>query len=160
MPRLWPVWMAEYICAILFSRIRFLIAEVPSMISCAATRPEPSFSLQSVCEITAISDSDSIERTISFSAAGNTSTTRSMVFAAELVCRVPKTRWPVSAAVSARRMVSRSRNSPTRIASGSSRSAARSALLNDSVCGPTSRWLTRHFFDSWTNSIGSSTVST
>jgi hypothetical protein len=23
MPRLWPVWIAEYICAILFSRIRF-----------------------------------------------------------------------------------------------------------------------------------------
>src|SRR3989475_4461002 len=37
-----------------------------------------------------------------------------MVFAAELVCRVPNTRWPVSAAVSARRMVSRSRSSPDR----------------------------------------------
>ena len=55
-------------------------------------------------------------------------------------------------------MVSRSRISPTRIASGSSRSAERSALLKLSVCGPTSRWLIRHFFDSWTNSIGSSTV--
>lgn len=33
---------------------------------------------------------------------------RSMVLAAELVCRVANTRWPVSAAVSARRMVSRS----------------------------------------------------
>jgi len=36
--------------------------------------------LHSVCEITPISDSDSIARTISFSAAGNTSTTRSIVF--------------------------------------------------------------------------------
>src|SRR5487761_1979817 len=56
------------------------------------------------------------------------------------------------------RMVSRSRISPTRITSGSSRSALRSALLKDRVCGPTSRWLIRHFFDSCTNSIGSSMV--
>ena len=82
---------------------------------------------------------------MSFSAAGNTSTTRSMVLAALEVCSVPNTRWPVSAAVSARRMVSRSRISPTRIASGSSRSAERSALAKLSVCGPTSRWLIRHF---------------
>ena len=33
-----------------------------------------------------------IARTISFSSAGNTSTTRSMVLAAELVCKVPNTR--------------------------------------------------------------------
>ena len=31
-----PVWIAEYICAILFSRIRLRIAGVPTMISCAA----------------------------------------------------------------------------------------------------------------------------
>src|SRR5258708_282517 len=42
--------------------------------------------------------------------------------------------------------------------SGSSRSALRSALLNDNVCGPTSRWLIRHFLLSCTNSIGSSTA--
>ena len=160
MPMALPVWIAEYICAILFSRIRLRIAAVPSMISCAATRPEPSLVLQSVCEITPISDSESIARTISFSAAGNTSTIRSTVLAALEVCSVPNTRWPVSAAVSARRIVSRSRISPTRIASGSSRSAERSALAKLSVCGPTSRWLIRHFFDSCTNSIGSSTVST
>src|SRR4030095_2612231 len=41
---------------------------------------------------------------------------------------------------------------------GSSRSAARSAFGNDSVCGPSSRWLIRHFFDSCMNSIGSSIV--
>ena len=160
MPTDCPVWMDEYICAILFSRIRLRMAEVPIMISCAATRPEPSLSLHSVCEITATSDSDSIARTISFSAAGKTSTMRSTVLAAELVCSVPNTRWPVSAAVRARRMVSRSRISPTSTASGSSRSAERSALAKDSVCGPTSRWLTRHFLLSCTNSMGSSTVST
>ena len=108
--------------------------------------------------MTALSDSDSIARTMSFSAAGKTSTIRSMVLAAEDVCSVPNTRWPVSAAVSARRIVSRSRSSPTRMMSGSSRSALRSALLNESVCGPTSRWLISERLDSCTNSIGSSTV--
>src|SRR5687767_7424491 len=158
MPIWRPVWIAEYICAILFSRIRLRMAGVPIMISCAAQRPEPSLVLSRVCEITARIDSDSIARTISFSAAGNTSTMRSMVFAADEVCSVPNTRWPVSAPERARRMVSRSRISPTRITSGSSRSALRSALAKDSVCGPTSRWLIRHFFDSCTNSIGSSMV--
>ena len=128
------------------------------MISCTATRPLPSFSFSSACEMTATSDSDSMARTISFSAPGNTSTTRSMALAADDVCRVPNTRWPVSAAVSARRIVSRSRNSPTSTTSGSSRSAERSALLNDSVCGPTSRWLITHLRGSCTNSIGSSIV--
>jgi hypothetical protein len=42
--------------------------------------------------------------------------------------------------------------------SGSSRSAARSASLNESVCVCTSRWLTRHSLFSCTNSIGSSIV--
>ena len=69
---------------------------------------------------------------------------RSMVFAAELVCSVPNTRWPVSAAVRASRIVSRSRISPTRITSGSSRSAERSASPKPRVCRWTSRWLTRH----------------
>src|SRR5216117_4045567 len=131
MPICRPVWIAEYICAILFSRIRLRIAGVPIMISCAAQRPAPSLVLRSVCEITARIDSESIARTISFSAAGNTSTMRSMVFAADEVCSVPNTRWPVSAPVSARRIVSRSRISPTRITSGSSRSALRSALRED-----------------------------
>ena len=115
MPAACEVWIAEYICATLFSRIRLRIAGDPTMISCAATRPWPSLVLSSVCEITATIDSDSIARTMSFSAAGNTSMMRSTVFAAELVCSVAKTRWPVSAAVSARRIVSRSRISPTRM---------------------------------------------
>ena len=158
MPIAWPVCIAEYICGTLASRIRLRIAGVQIMISCAATRPVPSLVLSSACEITARSDSDNIARTISFSSAGNTSMIRSMVLAAELVCSVPNTRWPVSAADIARRMVSRSRISPTRITSGSSRSALRRAFWNDRVCGPTSRWLIRHFLLSCTNSIGSSTV--
>ena len=87
---------------------------VAIMISCAATRPPPT-RLSSDCEITARNDSDSIERTIGFSPAGNTSMMRSTVLAADEVCSVPNTRWPVSAAVSARRMVSMSRISPTRM---------------------------------------------
>ena len=38
MPAAWPVWIDEYICAILPSRIRLRIAGVPIMISCAAIR--------------------------------------------------------------------------------------------------------------------------
>ena len=52
---------------------------------------------------------------------------RSIVDGALCVCSVPNTRWPVSAAVSAVPIVSRSRISPTRITSGSWRSAARRA---------------------------------
>ena len=52
---------------------------------------------------------------------------RSTVEGASCVCRVAKTRWPVSAAVSAVPIVSRSRISPRRITSGSWRSAPRRA---------------------------------
>src|SRR5690554_7765235 len=93
MPMEPPVWIDEYIWAILSSRIRFRIAGVPIMISWAAIRPPPIFFIR-VWEITACRDSDSMERTMDFSSAGNTSTTRSMVLAAEVVCRVPNTRWP------------------------------------------------------------------
>ncbi|MNG11119.1 hypothetical protein D3C84_946310 [compost metagenome] len=139
------------------SRIRLRIADVPSMISWAAMRPPPTF-FTSVWDTTASSDSESIERTIDFSSPGNTSTTRSMVLAADVVCSVPNTRWPVSAAVNARRMVSRSRISPTRITSGSSRNAERKAVAKLRVSRWTSRWLIRHLRGSWTNSIGSSMV--
>ena len=47
------------------------------------------------------------------------------------VCRVDRTRCPVSAAVIASEIVSKSRISPTMITSGSSRSAARSAVANE-----------------------------
>ena len=57
---------------------------------------------------------------------------------------VANTRWPVSAAVSAVEIVSRSRISPTRITSGSWRSAARSASAKLVASDPISRWLTMH----------------
>ena len=138
MPNALPVWIAEYICATLSSRIKFRIAEVPRIISWAAIRPPVAF-FSSVCDTTACSDSDNMERTIDFSAAGKTSITLSIVLAAEVVCSVPNTRCPVSAAVNARRMVSRSRISPTSTISGSSRSADRNASAKPRVWRCTSR---------------------
>ena len=89
---------------------------------------------------------------------GNTSIIRSMVCGQSWVCRVAKTRWPVSAAVSAVWMVSRSRISPTRMTSGSWRRTDLSARLNDLVSAPTSRWLMMHDLCRWRNSMGSSMV--
>src|SRR5215472_4831444 len=63
---------------------------------------------------------------------------RSMPWAGVLVCRVAKTRWPVSAAVRADSIVATSRISPTRMTSGSSRRQARSPLAKDRVSMPTS----------------------
>ena len=83
---------------------------------------------------------------------------RSMVCGVSCVCSVANTRWPVSAAVIAVEIVSRSRISPTRITSGSWRSAAFSASAKLFASAPTSRWLTMHFLWRWTNSIGSSIV--
>ena len=68
------------------------MAGVPSMISCAATRPEPSLVLSNIWLITPTKDSDNMERTISFSSGGNTSMMRSTVLAALEVCRVPNTK--------------------------------------------------------------------
>ena len=59
-----------------------------------------------------------------------------------LVCSVPNTTWPVSAAVIAVSIVSRSRISPTRITSGSCRKARLIASAKDGTSTPTSRWLT------------------
>ena len=141
-----PVWIAEYICATLFSRIRLRIAGVPIMISCAATRPVPSLVLQQRLRDHRAqrlrqhrADHLLLRRREHVDDAVDGLGGRARCAA----CRTPGGRS--RAAVSARRIVSRSRISPTRMTSGSSRSALRSALENDSVCGPTSRWLIRHF---------------
>jgi hypothetical protein len=60
---------------------------------------------------------------------------RLSVVAASLVCMVPITRWPVSLALMAISIVSRSRSSPITITSGSSRRAPLSAVLKRLVCG-------------------------
>src|SRR3954454_887050 len=63
-------------------------------------------------------------RTCSCCAGGKTSMMRSIVEGALCVGSVPKTRWPVSAAVSAVEIVVRSRISATRITSGAWRTPA------------------------------------
>jgi len=83
-----PVCMEEYICAILPSRIRFRMRRADHDL--VRGRAPPPVRLSSVCEITARSDSDNIERTMSFSSPGNTSTMRSMVLAQSwyAACRI------------------------------------------------------------------------
>ena len=83
---------------------------------------------------------------------------RSIVWTESLVCMVASTRWPVSAMVRAKEMLSRSRISPTITTSGSSRTTAWRAVSNDSVSVPTSRWLTAASLLVCTYSIGSSMV--
>src|SRR5918993_1309981 len=89
---------------------------------------------------------------------GNTSMMRLIVDDAELVCSVPNVRWPVSAMRSAASTVSRSRVSPISTTSGSSRSAARRALVKLWVSLCTSRWLTMQPLCWCRYSIGSSMV--
>ena len=71
---------------------------------------------------------------------------------------MPKTRWPVSAACMAALNVSRSRISPTRMMSGSCRTACFSAVSQSITSMPTSRWLMMHLSSLNVNSIGSSIV--
>ena len=75
-----------------------------------------------------------------------------------MVCSVENTRCPVSAAVIAVDIVSRSRISPTSITSGSCRSAALRAAAYESVSFPTSRCATIERRLECRYSIGSSSV--
>jgi len=75
-----------------------------------------------------------------------------------VVCKVASTKWPVSAAVIAAEIVSRSRISPTRMTSGSWRSTRLSAAAKLWVSSPTSRWFTYAFLLRCMNSMGSSSV--
>src|SRR5665647_3502526 len=116
------------------------MAGVAISTSVATTRPGPSDRLHNVWHTMPWIAPASCVRTWACWFGGKTSMMRSTVCAASCVCRVAKTRWPVSAAVRATEIVSRSRISPTRMMSGSCRSTCLSALANDSVSAPTSRW--------------------
>ncbi len=70
---------------------------------------------------------------------GNISIIRSTVWEASIVCSVPNTKCPVSAALIAVDMVSKSRISPTTITSGSWRRACIKAVAKDLVSSPKSR---------------------
>ena len=82
----------------------------------------------------------------------------STVFEASMVCKVDKTKWPVSAASSAISVVSKSRISPIRITLGACRKVARNADGKSLVSYPTSRWLMVEFLCMCKYSIGSSIV--
>ncbi len=74
------------------------------------------------------------------------------------VCNVASTRWPVSAAISAVSMVSKSRISPMTITSGSCRKTCTNASRNERTSVPTSCCTMMLRRLSWTNSTGSSIV--
>src|SRR5581483_221481 len=139
-------------------RMRLAAAFVLTRISRAATRPCLSARCRSCCDTTPRKEVEIIVRTCDCLSDGKTLMIRSTVGPAPLVCSVPMTRIPSSAAVTAMLMVSRSRNSPTRMTSGSSRNAECSAAAKLELCTPISRWLMRQFLRWCTNSIGSSMV--
>src|SRR6266853_5335896 len=126
-PYLAPVWISDWIRKVLLSRMSAAMDGVLIMISKIATRPGLSMRGMSNCEMTACMTVESWMRICSCWLEGKALTTRSIVLAAPVVWSVPKTRWPVSAAVMAASIVSRSRISPTRTTSGSCRSARRRA---------------------------------
>ena len=98
------------------------------VISTAGTR-EPSFLRGRRRWLTTPSrTSESCMRTSSCWCGGKNPRMRSTVCTALTVCRVARTRWPVSAAISAALTVSRSRISPTRMTSGVCRTTAFNAV--------------------------------
>ena len=124
----------------------------------ASTRPLPSargnsFWAKAACNVAAN------WTTMAFCwSAGKTLAIRWMVCTVSGVCRVASTRWPVSAAISAVSIVSRSRISPTTITSGSCRNTWTSASRKLRTSVPTSCWTMMLRRLSWTNSTGSSIV--
>ena len=103
--------------------------------SAATQRPWPSAVGSSVWVTTPWRPIASCARIWPCCAGGKTSMMRSIVCGASCVWSVAKTRWPVSAAVSAVPIVSMSRISPTRITSGSWRSAALRPSAKDGASG-------------------------
>ena len=122
-----PVWMAESIRKVLFSRIRFAMAGVTTRNSYAATRPGLSERRKRAWESTAMSDTESCTRTWACWFVGKASMTRLIVPAVPVVWSVAKTKWPVLPPESRLRWSQRSCISPTRMQSGSERSTRRRA---------------------------------
>ena len=134
------------------------MAGVGIRISSDAMRPRPSAFGSSAWQTMPSSTSDNCVRICDCWPAGKMSMMRLIVWAAEFVCNVANVRWPVSAIFSAASTVSRSRISPIRTISGSSRRAARNAFEKLFVSLCTSRWFTTQPLCWWMYSIGSSMV--
>ena len=118
--------ITESIWWVFSSRMRLRIAGVAVMISKTGTIP-PSTVGTSCWLTTACSTSDSCMRIWRCWLAGKASMMRSTVEEAPVVCSVENRSWAISAAVMAVPMVSWSRISPSRMTSGASRIALRSA---------------------------------
>ncbi len=134
------------------------MAALGTRISIAMARPLPVARGSSDWQMMPSSTNESWTRICPCWWAGKMSMMRLMVCAAELVCRVAKVRWPVSAMRSAASIVSRSRISPISTTSGSWRSAERRAFEKLWVSACSSRWLTMHFLCACRYSTGSSMV--
>ena len=105
--------------------------------SATGTRP-PCLLGRRTCVKTADSAIASSCRIVGCRSGGKESEILAMVEATSVVCRVESTRWPVSAAATAIRMVSGSRISPTTMMSGACRKAARSAVGKSGASTPIS----------------------
>src|SRR6266853_1851784 len=157
-----PYWIdpsairSGMLSCLLRSRMLSATAAVLISTSAAGTRPLPSLRGTRRSEMTACSAVDRRWRISSCWCGGKNEITRLIVCVVSVVCSVEKTRWPVSAALSAVSSVSWSRISPISKTSGSWRSTCRSAELNDSVSFPTSRCELLDRLSRCRNSIGSS----
>ena len=140
--------------------MRLRIAAFTRITSVARTRPRLSALARSCWEITPWSVMESWRRTWFCAPEGKTSMILSMLWIASFVWSVASTHWPVSAAVRAAAIVSRSRISPSMITSGSWRSTCFRASAKEWVSSPISRCSTMLFLFSWRYSIGSSMVMT
>ena len=107
LPFFLPTCIMPGIWCVLPSRMRFAIGVSTTSTSSAATRPGLSMRRKRFCATTPLSDSERTARIWFCWLAGKTSMMRSIVFGALGVCSVPKTRWPVAAAVSASSIVSK-----------------------------------------------------
>jgi hypothetical protein len=153
-----PVWIAEVIWGVLPSRIMLPIAGEENRISIAATRPPPSFGISCCATTGAQRLAEHGAEPLLLARRKHADDAVAGLGGVVGVQACPNTIVPFSAAASAIWIVSRSRISPTRIRSGSSRPADLSASENDVACAPISRWWIRHFLFGCTNSIGSSIV--
>ena len=118
-------------CVFSLSMMQSRMKAVAISTSTAGTRPGISARGIRRCETTARSTAASCRRTCFCWCGGYTAMMRLIVSVASSVWSVENTRWPVSAASSAVSIVSKSRISPTRMTSGSWRSALRSACANE-----------------------------
>ena len=160
MPCAFPEMITSWSFCVAPSRMMAATAALATRISLTAMRPGRSDLFKRSCATTPRREFASMARACPCLSAGKASIIRSTVFRALFVWRVPMTRRPVSAAVRASEIVSKSRISPMSTISVSSRSAALRAAGNEIESPGTSRCVMMLRLLLCTNSIGSSIVTT